>query len=91
MSNQARIICTVPTRHQIFTISSLSRGNYGHNPDGSLIWNEEFHTVAEAKDYLRQRAYQLAYDRYELDEMSDEIATYGSLTFDEVTARIEAI
>ncbi len=91
MSNQARIVCTVPTTHQIFTISSLSRGNYGHNPDGSLVWNEEFPTVDDAKDHLRQRAYDLAYDRYEIDEMRDEIATYGSLTFDEVTARIETI
>jgi hypothetical protein len=91
MSNQARIICTVPTRHQIFTISSLSRGNYGHNPDGSLSWVEDFPTVAHAKMYLSQRAYQLAYDRYELDEMRDEIATYASLTYDEVTARIETI
>ena len=91
MSNQVRIICTVPTRHQIYTLSSLSRGNYGHCPDGSLVWNEEFPTNADAKDYLRQRAYQLAYDRHELREMESEISTYGSLTFDTVTARIETI
>ena len=90
MSNQARIVCTVPT-YQIFTISSLSRGNYGHNPDGSLVWNEEFPTVDDAKECLRQRAYQLAYDRHELRQMEDEISTYGSITFDEVTARIEII
>ena len=89
MSNQARIICTVPTRHQIYTISSLSRGNYGHNPDGSLVWNEDFPTVAHAKMCLSERAYQLAYDRHELYEMREEIAKYGTLTFDEVTARIE--
>lgn len=91
MSNQARIVCNVPTRHQIFTISSLSRGNYGHNPDGSLVWNEEFPTVNDAKDCLRQRAYDLAYDRHELREMENEISTYGSITFDGVTATIETI
>ncbi len=91
MSNQVRIICPVPTIHQIYTLSSLSRGNYGHNPDGSLVWNEEFPTSNDAKEHLRQRAYDLAYDRYELREMENEISTYGSLTFDTVTARIETI
>jgi hypothetical protein len=91
MSNQARIVCTVPTRHQIFTISSLSRGNYGHNPDGSLVWDEEFPTVVDAKNYLRHRAMLLAIDRHEHMEMESEISTYGSLTFDEVTATIETI
>jgi len=88
---KARITCTVPTIHQIYSISHISRGQYVHNADGSFSWSEDFPTMSHARDYLRQRAYDYAYDRAEMNEMREQITRYNSLTIDCATAIIESI
>jgi len=91
MKNSVRITCTVPTVYQLKSISALSRGNWGKQIDGSYIWEEEFQNLAQAKNFLRERAYQLASDYHELTDMRNEITSYNQLTYDAATAIIESI
>jgi len=91
MQNSVRIICAVSVGYQINSLIALSRNKCWHDNDGSHIWEEEFKNLADARVFLRERAYQLASNTNKLHKMHKEISLHNQLTYNEVTVYIKSI
>ncbi len=88
---KAKVVATAETVYQLQSLMAISKGVFVINPDGSFEFEQEFNNVEEAKTYLDDRAYQIAWDEKDYRRMTSDIAAYNQLTFDAVTARIESI
>jgi hypothetical protein len=94
MENKFKVTATAPTAYQLNSVRA-----FGYNVkslgNGSHRFEQEFETEEEAKNYLIERANKYwensDMSEQELNEMIEEINTYGSVTFDAVTGRIEEV
>jgi hypothetical protein len=87
---KVQVVCKVPTTYQSKSIKVLC-GSCRKNPDGSLTFQMDFDTKVDAKQWLYDRAYELAGDNKELKSFNSEIRVYDQLTYDAATVKIKPI
>jgi len=76
------LMATVPTVYQYSSLKSLTGVLPSEQPDGSFSTAIDFHTREEAIAFMLTRASCLIADDKELDEVCDEILTYGTMRYD---------
>jgi accessory colonization factor AcfC len=94
MENKFKVTATAPTTYQLNSVRA-----FGYNikslSNGSHIFEQEFQTEQEAKEYLTQRAHiyweNSNASEEELREMLSDVEKYRMLTLDAVTGRVEEI
>ncbi len=88
---KVQVVSKVPTVYQSKSLKTLCGGGFQKNPDGSLTFKLEFDTKVEAKQWLYDRAYNIAQDNKELKSYNSEIRVYDQLTYDGATVKIKPI
>ena len=83
-----KVRASIPTSNTIFILLALVGTNVKEFPDGSIVFEQEFNNIDEAKEWMKQRAFKIAKNKAMYNDMEFEINQYCSFDYKGVGCNI---